>query len=73
MDVTKKDIPEQEAQVNYIVLSGSTGTDEEIDALCDIIRHSLRTQFGCRNVLVSIEEHEVLVFGQGQTNGTGYY
>jgi hypothetical protein len=64
------DVPEQEAQVNYIVLSGGTGTDEEIDALCDIIRHSLRTQFACRKVLVSIEEQPP---AQESTNGTGYY
>lgn len=62
--------PEQEAQVNYIVLSGGTGTDEEIESLCDLIRHSLRTQFACRDVLVSIEEHTVV---QEQTNGSGYY
>ena len=61
---------EKEAQVNYVVLSGSSGTDEEIDSLCDIIRHSLRTQFACRDVLVSIEEH---VPAQEQSNGTGYY
>ena len=45
----------QEASVEYIVLNGNTETDEDIDAVVDIVRHSLRTQFACKKVTVTIQ------------------
>jgi hypothetical protein len=48
---------ETEAQVEYIILSGSTDTDENIVSVCNIIRHSLRTQFPCKKVTITIEEN----------------
>jgi hypothetical protein len=66
MDSAKED----EATVEFIVISGSTETDEEIEALTDIIRHSLRTQFPCRKVHVSIEER---LSTPETMNGAGYY
>jgi hypothetical protein len=41
--------------VEYIVLNGNTETEEDLDAVVDIIRHSLRTQFACKKVTVSIQ------------------
>ena len=46
-----------EAQVEYIILSGSTESDEDIDSICNAIRHSLRTQFPCKKVTIAIEEN----------------
>jgi hypothetical protein len=46
----------KEAQVEYVVITGSTESDVELDALVDIIRHALRTQFGCKRVGIAIEE-----------------
>ena len=47
---------EPEAHVEYVILNGSTESDEQIDAVIDIVRHSLRTQFGCKLVTIAIEE-----------------
>jgi hypothetical protein len=60
----------KEAQVEFIVVTGSTETDEEIDGLTDIIRHSLRTQFSCKKVTVTIEEN---LPEPDDINGAGYY
>ena len=46
-----------EASVEYVVVNGDTNTDEGIDLIVDIVRHSLRTQFGCKRVTVSIQEY----------------
>ena len=46
-----------EASVEYVVVNGDTNTDEGIDSIVDIVRHSLRTQFACRRVTVSIQEY----------------
>ena len=46
----------QDAQVEYVLLSGSPETDEGIDNICDTLRHSLRTQFSvCSRVSIAIE------------------
>jgi hypothetical protein len=60
---------EHEANVEFIVISGNTETDEQVDALCDMIRHSLRTQFGVKKVTISIEE----TIEPLKDNGTCYY
>ena len=44
------------ATVEYIILSGCTDTEKELDGLVEVIRHSLKTQFGCKHVTVAIEE-----------------
>ena len=46
----------QHATVEYVILSGSTETDTEIDGLLLLIRNSLRDQFPCRSVTIAIEE-----------------
>jgi hypothetical protein len=46
----------QHATVEYVILSGSTETDAEIDGLLLLIRNSLREQFPCCMVTVAIEE-----------------
>jgi len=63
--------PEKEATVSYIVISGSTESDESIESICTTIRHSLRTQFPCKYVHISIEEH--FPDGENTNNGAGYY
>jgi hypothetical protein len=65
------DESDKEATVNYIVITGSTETDESIESICTTIRHSLRTQFPCKHVHIAIEEH----FPESElpSNGGGYY
>ena len=46
-----------EANVEFVVISGSTISDTELDSLTDVIRHALRTQFACKKVTISIEEN----------------
>ncbi len=65
----------KEANVEYVVISGSTDSDVELDALTDLIRHSLRTQFGCKKVAVAIEERlqEKDVCGCTPSDGVSYH
>jgi hypothetical protein len=66
----------KEAQVEYVVITGSTESDVELDALVEIVRHSLRTQFGCKRVGIAIEEritpeHEGCRTSEGVNNHYG--
>lgn len=61
----------QEANVEFVVIRGSTDSDLELDSLTDVIRHALRTQFACKKVTVSIEEH--ILPDDQQPAGTCYY
>ena len=48
----------KEAHVEYLIIQGNTDTDEDIEALVNILKHSLRTQFGCKPVTITIESQE---------------
>jgi len=61
---------EKEAKVSYVVISGNTESDESIESICTTIRHSLRTQFPCKDIRISIEEQ---IPEPEITNGAGYY
>lgn len=60
-----------EANVTFVVIEGSAESDEEIDSLSDTIRHSLRTQFVCKKVTVSIQEQ--VIPPKEENNGMCYY
>jgi len=62
-----------EANVDYVVISGSSESDESIDSVCNVIRHSLRTQFPCKKVTITIEEELTEDYLFGSDSGDCYH
>lgn len=61
---------EASAKVDFVVISGNTETDEQIDDLMLTVRHAIMVQFGGRGIVVTIEEKKCV--DEHPENGVSY-